>query len=148
LRLEGDDCDTAAAVLLEFDFDYLLLWGHYRLTTELHGRLQGKITDPGLAQGSVGNPGSAYYRMGQARRAIGFYEKALQLARDQNDRQAEGVLLCNISNCISDFGENGRAIRYLEQALAICREVDDRRGEGSDLANLGRRYSEIGQDGR
>ena len=51
MRLEGDDCDTAAAVLLEFD-EYLFLWGHYRLMTELHERLQGKITDPGLEQGA------------------------------------------------------------------------------------------------
>ena len=70
LRCEGDDYDTAAAVLLEFDYDYLYLWGHYRLMTELHERLQGKISDPGLAEGSVGNLGTAYCRMGRVQRAI------------------------------------------------------------------------------
>jgi hypothetical protein len=65
LRCEAEDYDTAAALFLEFDFDYLFLWGHYRLMTERHERLQGKITDPALATGSVGNLGTAYFRMGQ-----------------------------------------------------------------------------------
>ena len=64
LRCEGDDYDTAAAVLLEFDFDYLFLWGHYRLMSELHERLQGKITDPEFVQASAGNLGSAYFQDG------------------------------------------------------------------------------------
>ena len=62
LRCEGDDYDTAAALLLEFDYDYLHLWGHYRLMTELHERLQGKITNPELAGDSASNVGIAYSR--------------------------------------------------------------------------------------
>src|SRR5262249_1300100 len=69
LRSEGQDYDTAASVLLEVDFGYLFLWGHYRLMVELHERLQGKLGDPELEQNSVGNLGSAYYRMGQTRKA-------------------------------------------------------------------------------
>lgn len=34
LRYAGEDCDTAADVLTDIDFDYLLLWGHYRLMIE------------------------------------------------------------------------------------------------------------------
>ncbi|MCP4692838.1 MAG: hypothetical protein GY859_32650, partial [Desulfobacterales bacterium] len=41
LRCKGRDFDTAARVLLDIDFDYLLLWGHYRLLVDLHKRLQG-----------------------------------------------------------------------------------------------------------
>jgi len=148
LRLAGDDYDTAAAVLLEFDFGYLFLWGHARLMTDLHERLQGKITDPALAQISVGDLGSAYYRMGQAQRAISLYEKALQLARDHNDRENEGTWLSNVAVCLIDLGENERANEYLEQALAIRREVGDRKGEAQDLGNLAIRYSVMGQNAR
>ncbi|MEW5721007.1 MAG: hypothetical protein AB1817_20445, partial [Chloroflexota bacterium] len=35
LRCAAEDYDTAASVLLEIDFDYLLLWGHYRLMIEM-----------------------------------------------------------------------------------------------------------------
>ncbi len=57
LRCEGDDYDTAAAVLLEFDFDYLFLWGHYRLMSELHERLQGRIADLGARARQRRQPG-------------------------------------------------------------------------------------------
>src|SRR5262245_16955529 len=95
LRCEGDDYDTAAALLLEFDFDYLLLWGQYRVMTELHERLQGKISAPRLSGASVGNLGSAYHRMGQLQRAISCYEQALHLAQEHNNRWNEGVWLGN-----------------------------------------------------
>src|SRR5262249_541997 len=79
LRCECDDYDTAAAVLLEVDNDYLSLWGHYRLISELHERLQGEITDPKLAMNSTGRLGGAYWRMGQVQRAYSFFEQALRL---------------------------------------------------------------------
>ena len=136
LRCEGEDYDSAAAVLLEFDFDYLNLWGHYRLMSELHERLQGKISDPNLAGGSAGNLGTAYLRMGLIQRARGFYEQALRLARERGDRRAEGTWLGNLSICVSDLGMNAQAIDYLRQALSIRREVHDRKGEALDLGNL------------
>jgi hypothetical protein len=55
LRYAGQDYDTAADVLADIDYDYLLLWGHYRVMTELHERLQGKLNDPKLKSYSVGN---------------------------------------------------------------------------------------------
>lgn len=148
LRCEGEDYDTAAAVLLEFDFEYLFLWGHYRLMSELHERLQGKIADPGLAETSVGNLGSAHYRMGQVQRAVSCYEQALHLAREHGNRWNEGVWLGNLSNCVSDLGQDARAIEYLEQASAIRRDVGDRKGESNDLGNLGNLHSAIGQKTR
>jgi len=147
LRCHGDDYDTAAALLLEFD-DYLLLWGHYLLMAELHKRLQGKITNPKLAERSAGNLGSAYYRMGQVQKAIGFYEQALQMARDANDRRYEGTWLGNLGLCIADLGDKERATRYLEQTLAISIEVGDESGEAADLSNLAKIYSGIGQNTR
>lgn len=145
LRCEGDDYDTAAAVLLEFDYDYLYLWGHYRLMTELHERLQGKIADPSLAEGSLGNLGGGYYQMGQFQCAIGFYEQALQSAQGRNDRSNEGAWLHGLANCVSDLGQNARAMEYIEKALAIRRKSGFRKGESQALSLFATLYSEIGQ---
>jgi tetratricopeptide (TPR) repeat protein len=145
LRCEAEDYDTAAALFLEFDFDYLLLWGHYRVMTERHENLQGKITDPALAQNSVGNLGSAYSRMGQHHRAIACYDEALRLARENNDLRGEGTWLGNLGGCTNELGWNDRAIEYHEQALVIQRDVRDKTGESGALANLGNIYSEVGQ---
>jgi len=145
LRCAGQNYETAAAVLLEIDFRYLILWGHYRLVTELHERLQGHITDPALRQWSVGNLGSAYCRMGQYQRAIACYEQALRLAQEHKNRVGESVWLGNLGACYTDFGQSGRAVGYSEQALAIDREVGDRKGEAADLCNLGIQYDGLGQ---
>jgi len=136
LRYRGEDYDSAASVLLEIDFEYLLLWGHYRLMVELHERLDGKLIDPDFAQQSMGNLGSALLRMGQYPRAIQCYEKALELVRMRADRQAESVWLGNLGVCYADLGELPQAIDHHEQALAIAREIGDRQGEASQLGNL------------
>jgi tetratricopeptide (TPR) repeat protein len=148
LRYAGQDYDTTATVLLDIDFGYLYLWGHYRLMAELHERLRGKLSDPQLKGCSVANLGSAYFGMGQLRKAIACYEQALDSARKMKDRQGEGACLGNLGVSYSILGQITRAIDYHEQALVICRETGDRRGEGGCLSNLGNRYADLGQTAR
>ena len=148
LRYSGEDYDTAASVLLEIDFDYLLLWGQYRLLIELHKRLQGKIKDQDLKQRSIGNLGSAHYSMGDYQKAIGCYEEVLRITGEKKDRGYEGAGLGNLGNCYAALGQTARAIDYYEQALAIAREIGDRRNEGSWLGNLGSSYADFGQTAR
>jgi len=148
LRCAGADYDTAAALLLEIDYDYLFMWGHYRLMAELHERLQGNIADPALGQNSTGNLGTAYFQMAQHERASACYEQALRLAREQEGRWGEGTWLGNLGNCYAELGQSEQAIEHYEQALVISREVGDRRGEATRLGNLGNRYAEIGQTAR
>lgn len=145
LRCEGEDYETATALLAEFDFDHLFLWGHYRLMAELHERLQGHIADPTLALGSVGNLGAAYNRMGLLDKATTCYERALALARDHGISWAEGTALGNLSVCVSGLGRFADAIAHIEHALTIHREVGDRQGEANDLGNLGNQSAHIGQ---
>ena len=148
LHSAGQDYDTAAGVLLEIDFDYLLLWGHYRLVAELRERLRGKLSDPGLKQDSVGNLGSAYYMMGQYQKAISCYEQALDVVREMKDRWGESVWLGNLGNCYADIGQTDRAIEYYMQALDIAQEIGYRGGEAVHLGNLGGCYADIGQTDR
>jgi len=147
-RMAMGDYDTAADLLTDIDFDYLLLWGYARRVAELHERLQGKITSRDLAAISAGNLGSAYRALGQVARAIEYHEAALAIAREIGDRQGEGAWLGNLGNAYSDLGQVARAIEYHEQALAISREIGDRRGEGADLGNLGLAYRALGQVAR
>ncbi|MBL7091104.1 TIR domain-containing protein [Acidovorax sp.] len=135
LRYAGQDYDTAADVLTDIDFDYLLLWGHYRLMVDMHERLQGKLNDPRLKQASVGNLGTAYRLMGQVQKAIACYEQALVMAHEAEERWGEGAWLGNLGNAYSDLGQveadkdHPGAIEYYEAALEIAQEIGDRRGE-------------------
>jgi tetratricopeptide (TPR) repeat protein len=148
LRYQGEDYDTAADVLLDIDFDYLLLWGHYRLVVELHERLQGKLTDPDFKQSSTGNLGNAHANLGDNQRAIDLFEQALAIARDLGDRKGEGVWLGSLANVYGDLGDTRRAIDLFEQALAIARDLGDRVGEAKRLGNLGATYASLGETRR
>jgi tetratricopeptide (TPR) repeat protein len=145
LRCAGQNYDTAADVLFNIDFDYLLLWGHYRVMTELHERLQGKLNDLMLKSGSAGNLGIAYRSLGDYQKAIEYHEQALVISREIEDRRGEGICLGNLGSAYSDMGQVEKAIEYYEQALVIAREIGDRRGEGNRLGNLGSAYSNLGQ---
>jgi tetratricopeptide (TPR) repeat protein len=145
LRCAGQDYDTAADVLLDIDFDYLLLWGHYRVMTELHERLQGKLNDPKLKSLSAGSLGTTYYSLGDYKKAIEYYEQALVIAHEIGNRRGEGAWLGNLGSAYRDLGQVEKAIEYYKQALVIAREIGDRSGEGADLANLGVAYSDLGQ---
>jgi tetratricopeptide (TPR) repeat protein len=148
LRYAAGDYDTAADVLTEIDFDYLLLWGHYRLLIDQHERLQGKVSDARLKQNSVGNLGIAYHSIGQVRKAISCHEQAVALAQAAKDKWAEGAWLGNLGSCYAPLGETRRAIELYERALVIFHEIGDRSGEGNTLGNLGNCYAALGQTRR
>lgn len=145
LRFAGEDYDTAAAVLDEIDSNYLILWGHYQLVTELHERLQKNIADPVLRTNSVVSLGTCYLRMGQYRRAIACYEQAVTLTRERKNRKYEGRYLGGIGSCYTELGQSDQAIEYKEQALDIARKVGDRIGEATSLGNLANQYVVLGQ---
>ncbi len=145
LRCKGEDYETAARVLLDIDFDYLMLWGQYKIIIDMHRRLQGNLSDPYLRGASSGNLGSAFYHVGEYQEAIKFYSQALDIDRENNNKGGEGVWLGNLGNAYYNFGQVEKAIEYYEKALAIAREIGDRRGEGNHLGNMGNAYSDLGQ---
>jgi tetratricopeptide (TPR) repeat protein len=145
LRCEAEDYDTAAALLLEFDTDYLALWGYYRLLIERHERLQGKIIDPALAGESIGTLGEGYRLIGIFDRAVVCHRQALDLARMNNDREGEAVALNNLAISMAGLGHNARAIEYFEEIINSLRERGHRQGEAVFLNNLGECYFHIGQ---
>ena len=75
--------------------------------------------------------GMIYADLGEARKAIEYYEQALAIAREIGDRRGEGASLGNLGRAYADLGDARKAIEYYEQALAIAREIGDKRDEGT-----------------
>jgi tetratricopeptide (TPR) repeat protein len=148
LRCANADYDTAAKVLGDIDFDYLQLWGHYRLAAEMHERLDGRLTNHYWQMVTANALGNSYSTMGQTERAIEHYQQALAMARETRDRSCEGSALGNLGASYAALGRTERAIELTQQALAIAREMGDRRSEGSALGNLGSIYRRLGQPER
>lgn len=89
-------------------------------------------------EGSIlGNLGLAHVQLGDARRAIGYYEQQLTIARQTGDRREEANALDNLGGAFAAIGDTHRATSHYERQLVITREIGDRRGEGNALGNLG-----------
>ena len=144
LRCDTGDYDTAATVLADIDFYYLQVWGHNRTLVELHGRINGQLTDPAVNATHLDSLGSCHLRLGDYRQAVDLYTRALAIARDIGDRRGEGSALGNLGICHLSLGDYQRAVDLYTRALAIARETGNRRGEGSALGNLGGCHYSLG----
>jgi tetratricopeptide (TPR) repeat protein len=74
--------------------------------------------------GALGNLGAAYAALGETRRAIEFYEQALQIARETGDRRGEGTVLWNMALALGQLEDRAQAMVHAEAALAIYEQIE------------------------
>ncbi len=129
----------------KIDFDYLFLWGHYRLVINLHEKLKGKFDDKFSAGINLNELGLIYSEVGETRKAIELHEQSLTINREIGSRNNEAVSLGNLGYCYSNLGETRKAIELHEQALTINREIGSRNNEAANLGNLGSCYAHLGE---
>ena len=67
----------------------------------------------------LGNLGLAYAALGETRKAIEFYEKHMEIAREIGDRRGEGAALGNLGVAYANLGETRKAIEFYEKRLLI-----------------------------
>lgn len=67
--------------------------------------------------------GIAYGALGQEKKAIGYYEKALVIQREIGDMQGEGNQLCNLGVDYWALGQVEKAIQYMKQSLSIFEAI-------------------------
>ena len=144
LRCTAGDYDTAGDILSDIDYDCLQVWGYYRLLINYYEGVQGKLKSSRLKKRSLNELGLAYYAIGNVRKCIECYENALEIVKEEKDREYEGVLLGNLGLAYADLGDAHKAIEFYEQALVIAHEIGDRRGESAGLGNLGGAYADLG----
>jgi tetratricopeptide (TPR) repeat protein len=72
----------------------------------------------------LGNLGNAYSDLGDPRKAIDFYDQALQISREIGDRRGEGNRLFNMSLSLHALGQNEKAVSLARSALAIFEEIE------------------------
>ncbi|WP_121970212.1 tetratricopeptide repeat protein [Leptolyngbya sp. BC1307] len=94
---------------------------------------------------SYNSLGEAYEREYARGEALALYEKALALARANNNLEGQVRSLINLGNALEYSGRSQQAIEYYEQSLKIAREIGDRKGEASSLHGLGNAYFLLGQ---
>jgi tetratricopeptide (TPR) repeat protein len=137
LRCATGDYDTAATVLADIDFEYMLPWGHYRTVIQLHGQIDGRISDPTLNADHLNKLGICHFRLGDYQQAIDLHTQALTIYRDISDRDGESAALVNLGLCHNSLGEFRQAIELYTQCLDIAREIGYLESEPAPLNNLG-----------
>ncbi len=145
-RVRAGDYDNACQTLNLIDFDYLYLWGYYTKLVKLRQDILKGLTDSGLRVTTLRSLGNAYRVLGPFKRAIKFYEEALDIIRKNNDYPEEQVILLgNLGRAYSALGKIEQASKYYEEALVIARETGNRREEGIQLGHLGLASHALGQ---
>lgn len=87
----------------------------------------------------------SYLNLGDYSKAMDYYNKALALARKNNNRLDEGRWLANIGSAKNVMKDHQEAKEILEEALSIARETNDLKGEGSRLEGLAHAYYKLGE---
>lgn len=110
---------------------------------------------PAMAQSSASNEidraiaeGNRLFKEGSAeslRKAIGQFEKALELARSANSQDRQAFSLAFLGSLHDALGENQKALEYFDRALPLMRAVSDRSGEATILNNIGLIYNNLGE---
>jgi len=67
----------------------------------------------------LNNLGIAYENLGDSRKAVGYYEKSLEITKEVGDKQGEGINLGNLGDAYSNLGDPRKAIECYNQALEI-----------------------------
>lgn len=69
------------------------------------------------------NMGNIQFRQGNYQRAVGYYEKALEIEREGNNRLGILNTVTNLGIAFAKAKRPGRAAPYLEEALALTEEL-------------------------
>jgi len=89
---------------------------------------------------TLGELGTAYYRLGEIEQAITYSEQALVLAEQIGDMAKVSIYLDNLGKIHQSKNEITKAILYYEQALAIAKQISDEANIIAYLNNLGNIY--------
>jgi CHAT domain-containing protein/Flp pilus assembly protein TadD len=91
------------------------------------------------------NETSYVYANVDKQNAIQDHQRAMKIAKDQNDRVAEAQALNNMGEIKYWSGELTQALAFYRRALAIWTEVKDREGQAQSYTYLGYTCSDLGQ---
>lgn len=88
--------------------------------------------------------GLAYQDMGKTGAAASYYQKAITIARETNNREEEAIALGSIGSIHLHLGDAKQAINYFLQSLNIAHEMGETLLESSVLGNLGIANKDLG----
>ena len=93
---------------------------------------------------SLGNIGIVYRIQGKLTKALKFFQQALEIHREIDDKEGKANALDNIGIVYGIQNKLTEALKFFQQALDIYLEIGDKKGEASALDNIGIIYRRQG----
>jgi CHAT domain-containing protein/predicted negative regulator of RcsB-dependent stress response len=95
--------------------------------------------------GTLDNLGRTYSDEGQGETALGYFNKALPLYNEINERGGAALVLNDMGPAFAGVGQKQKALESYNKALDTWRALGSRQGEALTLNNIGRLYRDLGQ---
>jgi len=89
--------------------------------------------------------GEIYHPLGEARKALDYYTRALSLSQEAKDLRLECETLSHIGLVHIDLGGTQVALDFCNKALKLSQDVKNRHGEAHALDTLGEVYYAYGE---
>jgi len=93
----------------------------------------------------LNNIGNLYFRQGNYQRAIEYYNRAISLARSENNQNTVLNILANLGEVYSKSGQGAKAQTYFDSAMALCKELQAYVYEPQILRNMAGNYYKQGK---
>ncbi len=91
--------------------------GYFVDASELSAKLGAKFPDP------LNNIGNIYYRQGNYQRAVEYYERALSIERENNNKLGILNVVTNLGITYARAKQPKPAKQYLDEASTLCNEL-------------------------
>ncbi len=98
--------------------------------------------DKGLAR-SLSALGNTYFNLGDNKKALEFYLKALKYARKIKNLRGIGMIEINVGMVYSETGQPDKGVIHLKNAVEILKKIRDYHGLISSYNNLSLAYSHL-----
>jgi tetratricopeptide (TPR) repeat protein len=93
----------------------------------------------------LNNIGNLYFRQGNYQKAVDYYERALAIARNENDNLAVLSITANLGEVFTKAGQGKKAQAYLDQALTMSRDLQATVFEPQIMKSMSVNYAKQGQ---
>jgi tetratricopeptide (TPR) repeat protein len=146
--MRAGDYTRAVDIVEELDFSHLSLWGEWHRLLEMRMEIPLDELDPRRRALNVRGIGAARAELGEPAVAIGFYEKALELAEQAGD---EAVIVRTEElrgMAFNHIGEYASAEALLRDVLHRAEALQDEMEIGRAHGALGLAYVGLGEYGR
>jgi len=140
--LDKNEVDAANGVFANLS-DFLTTRGYWNEAAYYLKRIADSLKDRGMGYAEVVILlGVLYERQGKWAESVSYYESALELARESQNRELEANISNGLGALYAEQGNWNQAIEYLENAREAFHQLGDEAGEAIVLNSLGEAYQQ------